>query len=298
MKAMRASITLALFLAMTQAGSAGTLAQFFMYAGPNNYIGEIDVELYDQDKPVTVNNFVRLVEAGAYQIGLFHRCPSHFVLQGGGYNVFNPTLTNLIAPPYTNLSVVGNFGNITNEIKKGAFRSNTYGTIAMAKGSDPNSANSQFFFNLTNNAASLDNTNNAGGFTVFGHVVRGTNILNEFYPLTKGNGIVNLADTYGANGIFTDLPTVLVTTNPPPYNQLIYYTVSILGAQVSLNKTNGSRTITWNSVAGVTNNLEYATNLPPVWQVLYSTNANGNPITVTDSTTNNLRRFYRVHVLF
>ena len=298
MKALPAIIILSLLLSVTQSVSAGTLAQFFMYAGPNTYIGEIDVELYDQDKPVTVNNFVRLVEAGAYQIGLFHRCPSQFVLQGGGYNVFNPYATNLIAPTYSNLGVVGNFGNITNEIKKGPFRSHTYGTIALAKGSDPNSANSQFFFNLTNNAASLDNTNNAGGFTVFGHVVRGTNILNEFYALTKGHGIVNLADTYGASGIFTDLPTALITTNPPPYDQLIYYTVSILGAQVNLNKTNGSRTISWNSVAGVTNNLEYATNLPPVWQVLYSTNADGSAITVTDSTTNNLRRYYRVHVLF
>src|SRR5206468_3329261 len=49
-------------------------------------------------------------------------------------------------------------------------RSNVAGTIAMAKGADPNSATSQFFFNLTDNSQSLNNTANSGGFTVFGKV--------------------------------------------------------------------------------------------------------------------------------
>ena len=76
------------------------------------------------------------------------------------------------------------------------------------------------------------------------------------------------------------------------------FSVTILTAQVSINKTNGARQISWNSVNGVTNNVEYTTNLTKAWQVLVSTNGNGNTFTVTDSTTNKTGRFYRVHVLY
>ncbi len=292
MKELRRIIVLLVCMAVAQSSFAGTLAQIF------TSLGEIDVELYDQDKPITTKNFVRLAQAGVYQNGFFHRCEPGFIVQGGGYFAGNAGLTNIMVPPYANVGVAGNFGTITNEFKVGPFHSNVYGTIAMAKTSDPNSASSQFFFNLANNAASLDNTNNSGGFTVFGFVVRGTNLLNEFNGISKGHGIVNLDDTYGANGFFTELPTYASGTNPPPYNQLIYYAVNILSTQVSINKTNGARQISWSSVSGVTNNVEYSTNLTKAWQVLVSTNGNGNTFTVTDSSTNKNGRFYRVHVLF
>jgi cyclophilin family peptidyl-prolyl cis-trans isomerase len=279
---------------------AGTLVEFQLYFGVFEPLGPVDVELYDQDKPVTVNNFLRLVQAGDYGDGFFHRLVPGFVLQGGGYYSANPFLTNIMAPPYANIDMVTNFGNITNEIGVGKFYSNTNGTIAMAKTSDPNSANSQFFFNLADNSVSLDSTNNSGGFTVFGRAVRGLDLLDEFNGLYAGNGIVDLTQTYGTSGassLFTQLPISITGTSPPPYDDLVYFTVSVLQAQISI-ATNGVRQITWNSISGVTNNVEYTTALTnSSWQVLASTNGTGNSITVPDSASDKTR-FYRIHVLF
>lgn len=260
--------------------------------------------MYDQDKPVTVSNFIQLIETGAYDNGFFHRCTLSpiAIIQGGGFNVFNPFSSELIGPPFLDNLGLLIYPTITNEFNVGAFHSNTNGTLAMAKLSDPNSASSQFFFNLADNSSQLDNTNNNGGYTVFGHVVRGTNVLSEFNGLAKGAGIINLVDTYGTSnpltGAFTNLPANFAGTNPPPYSDLIYFNVNLLALQTSLNRTNGARLLTWTTVNGVTNNLEFSTNLPPVWQVLASTNGDGSTVTFTDASTNNVRRFYRVHVLF
>src|SRR5439155_10964092 len=145
--------------------SAGILAQF------RTVFGDIEVELLDQDKPVTVRNFIRYVQSGLYRDGIIHRCSPAFVIQGGGFFVGNRNMTNAY------IWAIPTFSSITNEFAVGNFYSNLYGTIAMAKaGGDPNSATSQWFFNLTNNAANLDSKN--GGFTVFGRMVRGTNVLN------------------------------------------------------------------------------------------------------------------------
>ncbi len=298
MQKLRYLLVLLFWVNFAQSALAGTLVQFHMFVGVNTYLGDIDAELYDQDKPVTVKNFIRLVQSGAFQGGFFHRCVPGFVLQGGGFDAINPFSTNIIGPPYGNLTNVNNFGNITNEFKVGPFHSNTNGTIAMAKTSDPNSANSQFFFNLVNNASALDNTNNSGGFTVFGHVLRDpNNIIGFFNSLFKGHGLVDLTDAYGSGAsVFSQLPNALLGTNPPPYNDLDYFTITILTAQVKV-QTNGVRQITWTSINGLTNNVEYATNLPPVWQVLTNAVGTGNAITATDSTTNKTR-FYRVHVLY
>ncbi|HZV35601.1 MAG TPA: peptidylprolyl isomerase [Verrucomicrobiae bacterium] len=301
MKFSRCAIFLFVALLFSQISRAGTLVTFHFFFGVNDYLGDVDVELYDQDKPVTVNNFLKLIEAGAYNNSFFHRLQPGFVLQGGGYGAFNPFLTNVVAPAnYTNLFSVGNFGNITNEFKVGKFYSNTNWTIAMAKSSDPNSANSQFFFNLANNASSLDSTNNAGGFTVFGHTLRGTNILNDFNSLYYGHGLFDLQTNYGANGaLFTQLPANWSGTNSAPYDDLVYFTISLLSEQVKV-QTNGSRQISWNFVNGLTNNLEFSTNLPPVWHVLTNIYLGTNNISTTnyvDSATNRTR-FYRVHVLY
>src|SRR5260221_9949263 len=100
---------------------AGTLAQF------RTTFGDIEVELYDQDKPVTVQNFMRYVQNGRYHDGFAHRIVPGFVIQGGGYTVTNRGMTNwqrLDVPAYP---------NITNEFGVGRQFSNVYGTIAMAK---------------------------------------------------------------------------------------------------------------------------------------------------------------------
>ncbi len=105
--------------------------------------------------PVTVQNFFTYTDNGDYNNAFFTRSVSNFVIQGGSLQVDgnNEVVEGLVRGP------------IVNEFNL----SNLRGTIAMAKqGGDPNSATNQFFFNLGDNSANLDNQN--GGFTVFAEV--------------------------------------------------------------------------------------------------------------------------------
>jgi cyclophilin family peptidyl-prolyl cis-trans isomerase len=272
---------------------AGTLAQF------HTHFGDIEVELYDRDKPQTVQNFKRLVESGAFQNTFFHRLQPGFVIQGGGYATAAQNATNLFAPPWSFVYYVPNFGNVTNEFNVGPHLSNTNGTIAMAKTSDPNSANSQFFFNLADNSASLDNTNNSGGFTVFGHVVRDANgILAGLNTFSSGNGIIPMGSLfpsdYFAVNVFPTLPVTYAGTAVPTFSGLVYVDISLLSVQLTL--TNHQRQISWNSATGMTNIVEYSIVMPPVWNTLVTTNGNGLRYTITDPAVTSGSRFYRVRV--
>ena len=104
-----------------------------------NALGVVDVELFDQEKPETVRNFLLYVRSGAYSNSFMHRCIPGFIVQGGGFAV-----TNLASSSkFTTFLEVTNYGRLTNEFLVGARKSNTYGTIAMAKvANDPNSATS------------------------------------------------------------------------------------------------------------------------------------------------------------
>ena len=122
--------------------------------------GDIVVELDRRRAPVTVNNFLRYVESGRYDGTLFHRVVADFVVQGGGY-----------AP---DLSGIETFGPIINESGNGLV--NGPGTIAMARHRDPHSGTSQFYFNLDNNS-SLDPRRQNWGYTVFGRVLQGMEVV-------------------------------------------------------------------------------------------------------------------------
>ena len=118
-------------------------------------LGDIDVQLYTDYTPQTAANFLGYVDRGDYAGSIVHRSAPGFVIQGGGYYITN---NNQYSSVPTQSPVVNEF-----------HYSNVRGTVAMAKlGSDANSATSQWFFNLTDNSANLDNQN--GGFTVFGYV--------------------------------------------------------------------------------------------------------------------------------
>ena len=134
-------------------------------------LGDFDINLYDTATPATVTNFLTYVQNGDYSDSIFHRSVTNFVVQSGG---FRTDLNAVITSIPTNPAVI-------NE----PVYSNIRGTIAMAKlGGDPDSATSQWFINLTNNAASLDNDN--GGFTVFGEVTGdGMDILDTLAALPK-----------------------------------------------------------------------------------------------------------------
>ena len=263
-----------------QPARAGTLVQF------RTTFGDVQVELYDQDKPATVQNFIRYIQSGRYQNEFSHRLEPGFVLQGGGFVLSNNVL-----------SAISTYAPITNEFHVGNFHSNVYGTIAMAKTSDPNSATSQFFFNLADNSASLDNTNNSGGFTVFGHVINGTNVLNVFnqfkyWASNPAPAPTNLVLMNYFSAPLNELP-VLSSNFPPTATDLVFLDITLL--QVAIQPVSDGREISWNSTAGMTNIVEFTTNLPPVWNTLVSTNGTGFRMSVTDTTTDP-KRFYRVRV--
>lgn len=255
------------------------------------YWGTMDVELYDQDKPITVRNFIRYVQSGRYEGGIAHRCPTNlfgitsFVVQGGSWKMTN-TGSGLL------LTKIPRFGPIQNEFSVGRTFSNTYGTLAMAKkAGDTNSASSDWFFNLKDNSF-LDAPTPNGYFTVFGRVLRGTNVLNRFIGRSLNFGLHDLS--FIDPGL-KEFPAAYNGTNLPPSNLFEYFDITLLSVEIT--QTNNTQEVAWNSVAGVPNVVEHTSTMPPVWTTLLTTNGTGSRITVTDSHTND-SRFYRVRVLY
>ena len=270
---------MALILSFTSA-RAGTLVQF------RTVYGDIEVELYDQDKPVTVRNFLRYLQNGLYENEFSHRLVPDFVLQGGGFTLTNNTI-----------SAIPTYPPITNEFGVGRQFSNIYGTIAMAKlGGNTNSATSQWFFNLNNNAF-LDAPDTNDFFVVFGHVIGGTNVLNIFNHFQNWSSIPAPAPTnLVLNGYYAPplntLP-VLTSNFPPTASSFVMIDITLL--QVAIQPVAGGESISWNSATGLTNIVEFTTNLPPAWNTLAVTNGTGARMTVTD-TAADPRRFYRVRI--
>ena len=121
-------------------------------------MGDIVIEMNEKAAPGTVKNFLEYVESGFYDGVIFHRVMSDFMIQAGGFTA-EMVKKQPRAP-------------IKNEFKE----SNLRGTIAMAKlPGNPDSATCQFFINLGNNSRNLDNQN--GGFTVFGKVTEGMDVV-------------------------------------------------------------------------------------------------------------------------
>jgi peptidyl-prolyl cis-trans isomerase A (cyclophilin A) len=171
-----------------------------------NY-GNIDLQLTDDVTPITVQNFLNYVNSGRFKNTIFHR-NSGAVIQGGGFtSTFDDVATD---PP------------IVNEFQAGV-TTNIRGTIGMAKSSDPNSATSQFFINLSDNSSSFDNPLNAGGFTAFGSVTVAT--------LGTVDTIAGLpvSDQFAAP--FGELPLVNYSGvgNPKPANLVVVKSAAVLG---------------------------------------------------------------------
>ncbi|MHB8897921.1 MAG: Ig-like domain-containing protein, partial [Thermoguttaceae bacterium] len=125
-----------------------------------NY-GPIVIELYADETPLTVANFLKYVNDGDYANTFFHRSVDNFVIQAGGFKTGSTTFTD--TDQFTDVPADA---AIQNEYGI----SNLRGTVAMAKtAGDPNSATNQFFVNLGDNSSNLNNQN--GGFTVFGQVL-------------------------------------------------------------------------------------------------------------------------------
>ena len=125
-------------------------------------MGVIIVELDRNRAPITVNNFLKYIKTGKYKNTIFHRVEKDFVIQGGGYT--------------TQFDEIDDCDKIFNESGNGL--KNAKGTIAMARYDDPHSATSQFYFNLSDNP-SLDPNAKNWGYTVFGEIIEGMDILKK-----------------------------------------------------------------------------------------------------------------------
>ena len=168
----------------TLPGVSGQVVQF------ETPLGSYNAELLAADAPLTVANFLRYVNRGAYNGTLFHRLVPRFIIQGGGFTLSLP------------INAITADAPVANEFR----RANLRGTIAMAKlGNDPNSATNQWFVNLADNRANLDNQN--GGFTVFARVLgTGMTVVDALSTLQ----VVNLD-----NGVLASIPLRDFSLNQP-----------------------------------------------------------------------------------
>lgn len=251
---------------------AGTFVQF------RTSIGDIEIELYDDDKPVTVTNFLYYVKSGYTNDMFIHRFSPNFVIQGGlAYTA------NLQTSPA--IQFISTLPAIVNEYSVGRTFSNTNGTIAMARvGGQVNSATSQWFINLNNSNTFLDSVD--GGFTVFGRVLRGFDVLSSFSSSSP-----QIIWRYDIGSPLNELPAT-VSANPT-YNDLVYVDITLLN--VRLSDIGTGKVIQWRSVKDKVNYVEYTTVFPPVWQPLATPFGNGNDMAVTDTASDG-KRFYRVRV--
>ncbi len=167
--------------------------------------GDFVVEVYPDKAPKTVENFLQYVKDKHYDGTIFHRVIDNFMVQGGGYNA--TYVEKKTRPP------VAHEGR--EALAKGGPK-NVVGTLAMARTNDPNSASSQFFINVKDNAfldptpippgdpvpkfeyggrtyenvprANLVNAPQLFGYTVFGKVVSGMDVVNKIKAMPTGPG--------------------------------------------------------------------------------------------------------------
>ncbi|WP_457641272.1 peptidylprolyl isomerase [Persephonella sp.] len=144
-------------------------------------LGTFCIELYPDKAPLTVENFLKYVNEGFYNGVIFHRVIPNFVVQAGGFD----EKLNYKKPM---------FPPIKSESDNGL--KNLRGTVAMARTSDPDSATSQFFINLSDNYR-LDRDYEEGdgyGYTVFGKVIEGMSVIEKIarIPTISREGLENL----------------------------------------------------------------------------------------------------------
>jgi len=137
-------------------------------------MGAIQVELFPDKAPKTVENFLKYVKSGHYNGTIFHRVIDNFMIQGGGFDAkYNKKPTR---------------ASIKNEADNGL--TNDRGTVAMARTPNPHSAAAQFFINVKNN----DFLNHQGktlkgwGYCVFGKVVKGMDVVDKIKKVPTGAG--------------------------------------------------------------------------------------------------------------
>lgn len=131
--------------------------------------GDIVVELFEDEAPISSENFRKYAEEGFFADTVFHRVIPNFMIQGGGMTA-DMSRKETRAP-------------IRNEAKNG--KKNLRGTLAMARTSEVDSATSQFFINLRDNSF-LDHGGRDFGYAVFGRVAEGMDVVDEIAKVPTG----------------------------------------------------------------------------------------------------------------
>ncbi len=185
--------TVALLFSSAPVVQAGTLVTI------STNMGNIQVDLFNDAVPGTVQNFLNYLGAGTYTDTIIHRSPPNFVIQGGGFKKdFSAVTTNAPIP-------------LEYQFK------NARGTIAMARTGNPNSATSQWFINAVDNSSSLGPGGaDQYGYTVFGWVVGGMNVVDAINDLPIFNagapfGELPLKDYTSPNQV-TDANKVIINS--------------------------------------------------------------------------------------
>ena len=132
-------------------------------------LGTFTIELYQKEAPITVENFLRYVDDKHFDGTIFHRVIPDFVIQGGG-------LTGDMSQKKTRQPIRN---EATNGLK------NERGSLSMARTNDVNSATSQFFVNLADNAF-LDHGPRDYGYAVFGRVTEGMDVIDRIAAVNTG----------------------------------------------------------------------------------------------------------------
>ena len=136
-------------------------------------MGDIQLELFEDEAPESVKNFLSYVDDGHYSNTIFHRVINNFMVQGGG---FDTSFTQLpTKAPVKN--------EADNRLK------NEVGTVAMARTPDPHSASCQFFINVNDNdfLNYTSSTPQGYGYCVFARVIDGMDVVNKIKEVETAN---------------------------------------------------------------------------------------------------------------
>ncbi len=178
----RAAAVLALAACVALSAQAQTASRVKFQTSQGDFV----VELQADKAPKTVENFLRYVADKHYDGTIFHRVIDGFMVQGGG---FTPAMVQ--KPTRAPIPLEANNG-LKNDV----------GTIAMARSGNPNSATSQFFINVANNASLNAPQPDGYGYAVFGKVISGMDVIDKIRQSPTGN-----------QGGFQNVPTTPISIN-------------------------------------------------------------------------------------
>lgn len=168
-----AALILCLGLATTAGTVAADSAPQVKFA---TTAGDFVIEVYPDKAPKTVENFLQYVKDKHYDGTIFHRVINNFMVQGGGFDT--GYVQKATRPPVLHEG--------REALAKGGPK-NVVGTVAMARTNDPNSATAQFFINVKDNAF-LDPSPQSPGYTVFGKIVSGMDVIDKIKAMPTGPG--------------------------------------------------------------------------------------------------------------